>query len=155
MYEFSTAAELRNHYAGVTRRLNSPPQAKPQVQPAPSPKPPPPDDPQARKALNPVRTIIHAAALHSGFDVFDILSHRHRADVVRIRHIAMFLAYKLTSMSFPQIGRQFEHRDHTTILHAVRKIERLIKVDEAMAASVAAVRAIAISADPALGRRPW
>lgn len=59
----------------------------------------------------------------------DILSSRRTATVVRPRQIAMYLAKVLTLRSLPEIGRRFGGRDHTTVLHAVRKIETLSKTD--------------------------
>ena len=55
----------------------------------------------------------------------DILSSRRTAVVVKPRQVAMFLAKTLTMRSLPEIGRRFGGRDHTTVLHAVRKIEAL------------------------------
>jgi chromosomal replication initiator protein len=49
--------------------------------------------------------------------------------VVKPRQIAMYLAKVLTPRSLPEIGRRFGGRDHTTVLHAVRKIEGLAKTD--------------------------
>jgi chromosomal replication initiator protein len=54
----------------------------------------------------------------------DILSERRTAVVVRPRQIAMYLSKVLTPRSLPEIGRRFGGRDHTTVLHAVRKIEK-------------------------------
>jgi chromosomal replication initiator protein len=54
-------------------------------------------------------------------------------------------------MSFPEIGRLLGDRDHTTILHGVRKIERLIQFDDRLSDDVAAIRDLAIAADPELG----
>jgi chromosomal replication initiator protein len=48
----------------------------------------------------------------------------------------MYLAKILTSRSLPEIGRKFGGRDHTTVLHAVRKIERLIKEDPSIRTSI-------------------
>jgi chromosomal replication initiator protein len=59
----------------------------------------------------------------------DILSERRTAAVVRPRQIAMYLAKSLTLRSLPEIGRRFGGRDHTTVLHAVRKIEASISND--------------------------
>jgi len=49
--------------------------------------------------------------------------------VARPRQVAMFLARELTSRSLPDIGRRFGGRDHTTVLHACRRIEALCKSD--------------------------
>ena len=59
----------------------------------------------------------------------DILSERRTAAVVKPRQIAMYLSKVLTLRSLPEIGRRFGGRDHTTVLHAVRKIEKLIETD--------------------------
>ena len=63
----------------------------------------------------------------------DLLSSRHTANVVRPRQVAMYLAKILTLRSLPEIGRRFGGRDHTTVLHAVRKIETLAGNDSALA----------------------
>jgi chromosomal replication initiator protein len=59
----------------------------------------------------------------------DLLSSRRTANVVRPRQVAMYLAKTLTLRSLPEIGRRFGGRDHTTVLHAVRKIEGLVAKD--------------------------
>lgn len=69
----------------------------------------------------------------------DINSNRRTAKVVKPRQIAMYLVKTLTSRSFPDIGRRFGDRDHTTVIHAVRKIERLIAVDPVLASAVAEI----------------
>jgi chromosomal replication initiator protein len=56
--------------------------------------------------------------------------------VVRPRQIAMYLAKALTLRSLPEIGRRFGGRDHTTVLHAVRKIETLAGSDSALAEEI-------------------
>jgi chromosomal replication initiator protein len=63
----------------------------------------------------------------------DLLSSRRTANVVRPRQVAMYLAKILTLRSLPEIGRRFGGRDHTTVLHAVRKIETLAGNDSALA----------------------
>jgi len=63
----------------------------------------------------------------------DLLSSRRTANVVRPRQIAMYLAKTLTLRSLPEIGRRFGGRDHTTVLHAVRKIENLVGTDVTLA----------------------
>src|SRR6266699_2956293 len=66
----------------------------------------------------------------------DLLSSRRTANVVRPRQVAMYLAKTLTLRSLPEIGRRFGGRDHTTVLHAVRKIETLVGNDTATADEV-------------------
>ena len=66
----------------------------------------------------------------------DLLSSRRTANVVRPRQVAMYLAKTLTLRSLPEIGRRFGGRDHTTVLHAVRKIETLVNTDNALAEEI-------------------
>jgi chromosomal replication initiator protein len=62
----------------------------------------------------------------------DILSERRTAAVVKPRQIAMYLSKALTLRSLPEIGRRFGGRDHTTVLHAVRKIEKALGEDRTL-----------------------
>jgi chromosomal replication initiator protein len=66
----------------------------------------------------------------------DLLSSRRTANVVRPRQVAMYLAKTLTLRSLPEIGRRFGGRDHTTVLHAVRKIENLVNNDVTLAEEI-------------------
>jgi chromosomal replication initiator protein len=71
--------------------------------------------------------------------VKEMQSSRRARNVARPRQIAMYLAKQLTSRSLPEIGRKFD-RDHTTVMHAVRKVEELIVEDNSLAESVNALR---------------
>lgn len=66
----------------------------------------------------------------------DLLSNRRTRNIVRPRQIAMYLAKTMTPRSLPEIGRRFGGRDHTTVLHAVRKIESLTAEDQKLAREV-------------------
>ncbi len=57
-------------------------------------------------------------------------SARRSRSIARPRQIAMFLAKQLTQHSLPDIGRRFGGRDHTTVLHAVKKIDELCIIDK-------------------------
>src|SRR3954466_14578300 len=70
----------------------------------------------------------------------DRLSSRRTANVVRPRQVAMYLAKTLTLRSLPEIGRRFGGRDHTTVLHAVRKIEALVVKDVALSEEVESLK---------------
>jgi chromosomal replication initiator protein len=70
----------------------------------------------------------------------DLLSSRRTANVVRPRQVAMYLAKTLTLRSLPEIGRRFGGRDHTTVLHAVRKIEGLVGNDMALAEEIEIIK---------------
>ncbi len=76
--------------------------------------------------------ILKLVAAHYNVSRPDLLSSRRTAVVVRPRQVAMYLAKVLTLRSLPEIGRRFGGRDHTTVLHAVRKIERLAKIDNTL-----------------------
>ncbi len=75
-------------------------------------------------------------AEHFKIRVSDMSSARRSRAVARPRQVAMYLSKQLTSRSLPEIGRAFGGRDHTTVMHAVRKIEELVKLDSAFAEDV-------------------
>jgi chromosomal replication initiator protein len=79
-----------------------------------------------------IEDIQKLVATHYSVSRADILSSRRTAVVVKPRQVAMFLAKTLTMRSLPEIGRRFGGRDHTTVLHAVRKIEALAQTDGAL-----------------------
>ncbi|MCS0500977.1 chromosomal replication initiator protein DnaA [Ancylobacter mangrovi] len=87
-----------------------------------------------------VEDILRIVAKHYNVTRADILSQRRTANVVKPRQIAMYLAKMLTLRSLPEIGRRFGGRDHTTVLHAVRKIEGLVGSDRAMADEIEALK---------------
>jgi chromosomal replication initiator protein len=83
-----------------------------------------------------VEDILRIVAKHYGVSRADLLSSRRTANVVRPRQIAMYLAKTLTLRSLPEIGRRFGGRDHTTVLHAVRKIAGLVAGDKVLAEEI-------------------
>lgn len=88
----------------------------------------------------PVAVIQEAVARSFNVSVRDILSARRTANVVLPRQLAMYLARHLTRRSLPDIGRCFGDRDHTTVIHAVRKVDRLAVTDSALAARIDRLR---------------
>ena len=80
-----------------------------------------------------IEEIQRIVARHYNVSRGDLLSSRRTANVVRPRQVAMYLAKTLTLRSLPEIGRRFGGRDHTTVLHAVRKIENLVGNDTSLA----------------------
>ncbi|MFO1118783.1 MAG: chromosomal replication initiator protein DnaA [Rhodospirillales bacterium] len=72
-------------------------------------------------------------AAHFNIRVADMYSARRARSIARPRQVAMYLAKHLTSRSLPEIGRKFGGRDHTTVMHAVRKVEELRDGDAAFA----------------------
>ena len=79
---------------------------------------------------------------HYGLKLADMYSVRRSRNVARPRQVAMYLCKKLTPRSLPEIGRKFGGRDHTTVMHAVRKVEELIANDPGFADDVDTVRRI-------------
>ncbi|MEZ5691303.1 MAG: chromosomal replication initiator protein DnaA [Rickettsiales bacterium] len=76
-----------------------------------------------------VEDIQKQVAGHYNIKVSDMHSARRARQVARPRQIAMYLSKKLTSKSLPEIGRRFGGKDHTTVMHAVKKVEELISSD--------------------------
>jgi chromosomal replication initiator protein len=74
-----------------------------------------------------IEDILKVVSRHYGVTRSDLLSQRRHRSVVWPRQIGMFLAKQLTARSLPEIGRRFGNRDHTTVLHAIRKIEGVIE----------------------------
>ncbi len=70
-----------------------------------------------------------AVSAHFELKTIDLVSARRAVVVARPRQIAMYLAKRLTTRSLPEIGRKFGGRDHSTVIHAVRRIEQLRDTD--------------------------
>lgn len=76
--------------------------------------------------------ILRVLTKHFGVQRGDLLSSRRNRSIVRPRQIGMYLAKTLTARSLPEIGRRFGGRDHTTVLHAIRKVEELLQQDPSL-----------------------
>ena len=76
-----------------------------------------------------IEDIQRVVSRHYNVSRQELVSDRRTRVIVKPRQIAMYLAKTMTPRSFPEIGRRFGGRDHTTVLHAVRKIEELINSD--------------------------
>ena len=72
----------------------------------------------------------------------EMLSQRRSRPLARPRQIAMYLAKKMTSRSLPEIGRRFANRDHTTVIHAVKTINRLSEQDDEMKKNINQIRSL-------------
>jgi chromosomal replication initiator protein len=83
-----------------------------------------------------VDTIQRTVAEHYALKKEDMLSERRARAVARPRQVAMWLAKQITTRSLPDIGRRFGGRDHTTVLHAVRRIDQLKEEDAVLARDV-------------------
>ena len=87
-----------------------------------------------------IEEIIRKVADHYNLRMSDMISARRSRTISRPRQLAMFLAKNLTSKSLPEIGRRFGGRDHTTVIHAVKKIEELKNKDLQIAEEVEILR---------------
>ena len=90
---------------------------------------------KALKSIN-VEFIQNLVASHFNLNIQELLSPRRSRSLARPRQIAMYLAKQHTTNSLPDIGRKFSNRDHTTVIHAVKKIDELIKKDNEIRQSV-------------------
>ena len=86
-----------------------------------------------------VDMIQKTVAEHYALKQADLISERRARAVARPRQVAMWLAKQITTRSLPDIGRRFGGRDHTTVLHAVRRIEALKADDPVLARDVDAL----------------
>jgi chromosomal replication initiator protein len=76
-----------------------------------------------------VDEILKKVSSHFNIKISDIKSAKRLKAVVMPRQIAMYLSRQLTSSSYPEIGERFGGKDHSTIIHAIRKIEKLLEED--------------------------
>ena len=75
-------------------------------------------------------------AEHFNVKLSDMHSSRRSRTVARPRQIAMFLSKNLTTRSLPEIGRKFGGRDHTTVIHAIKKVKELVKNDSSLSEDI-------------------
>ncbi len=87
-----------------------------------------------------IEEIQKQVAEHYNIRIADMHSARRARAVARPRQVAMYLAKQLTTRSLPEIGRKFGGRDHTTVMHAVRKIEELRATDSGFSEDIDLLR---------------
>ncbi|HEY6632289.1 MAG TPA: chromosomal replication initiator protein DnaA [Rhizobiaceae bacterium] len=87
-----------------------------------------------------IEDIQRIVSRHYNVSKTELLSNRRTRTIVKPRQIAMYLAKVMTPRSLPEIGRRFGGRDHTTVLHAVRKIEGLSGTDNTLAQELELLR---------------
>ena len=83
-----------------------------------------------------IEEIQKRVAEHFNIRLADMHSARRSRSVARPRQVAMYLAKQLTSRSLPEIGRKFGGRVHTTVMHAVKKVDELRDIDSSFAEDV-------------------
>ena len=87
-----------------------------------------------------VESIQNLVASYFNLNIQELLSPRRSRSLARPRQIAMYLAKQYTTNSLPDIGRKFSNRDHTTVIHAVKKINELIKKDNEIRDSIIEIK---------------
>lgn len=83
-----------------------------------------------------VEDIQKQVAEHYNIKLAEMHSARRSRTIARPRQVAMYLCKKLTSKSLPEIGRRFGGKDHTTVMHAVKKVDELCKLDHEFAQDI-------------------
>ncbi|RFC69684.1 chromosomal replication initiator protein DnaA [Mesorhizobium denitrificans] len=91
-----------------------------------------------------IEDIQRIVARHYNVSKTELLSNRRTRTIVKPRQVAMFLSKSMTPRSLPEIGRRFGGRDHTTVLHAVRKIEDLSSSDQTLAQELELLRRLIV-----------
>ena len=90
------------------------------------------DIPDTTQASITVEHILSVVSGTTGISVTEIRGDKRSRNIVLARHLGMYLARELTDISLPRIGERFGGRDHTTVLHAVEKMTKLVKQDREM-----------------------
>jgi len=91
------------------------------------------------KSIN-IESIQNIVASYFNLNIQEMLSQRRSRSLARPRQIAMYLAKQYTTNSLPDIGRRFSNRDHTTVIHAVKKIDELIRKDNQIKEDVVEIK---------------
>ncbi len=87
-----------------------------------------------------VDEIMRKVSEHYNLRIADLLGPKRTRTIARPRQVAMYLAKTMTQRSLPEIGRRFGGRDHTTVIHAVRRIKELQDTDQRIAEDVVLLR---------------
>ncbi|MBP30453.1 helix-turn-helix domain-containing protein [Methylobacterium sp.] len=140
--EYASAEEMRRHAAEVRARLFSmpPPQVRIAVKSATAKRWTQPKvqevrfiSPEAarfrrvkKNTPHPMVRLLSRVARATGVSVTDIRSDRRQADVIKARHILYYVARTLTTYSLPEIGRRSGGKDHTSVLHGVRRVQAVV-----------------------------
>jgi hypothetical protein len=93
-----------------------------------------------RQLFPSVRDVMRSVATYYHIEILDIISHRRTADVVKPRHVFFYLSRRLTTRSLVEIGRECDDRDHTTVLHGIRRITALVDAGDPIIDDIADMR---------------
>ena len=85
------------------------------------------------------RDIMEAVARHYGLSADDLVGDKRHPQLVLARQIAMYACRRHLGLSYPELGRAFGGRDHSTVIHAVKKIEKILVNDKNVRHLVASV----------------
>ena len=109
---------------------------------------------QEQKMQEARKEIQRRVAQYYNIRLADMLSPRRARTVARPRQVAMYLSKQLTTRSLPEIGRKFGGRDHTTVIHAVRRIDELCRADSGMEEDVDLLRRMRAGESTSNGQLP-
>ena len=84
----------------------------------------------AREKIISIDNIQKKVSSYYNLALSDMTSSKRSINIARPRQIAMYLSKRLTSYSYPEIGKAFGGKDHTTVIHAVKKIESMLEIDQ-------------------------
>src|SRR5690606_11151133 len=87
-----------------------------------------------------IEEIQRRVAEHYNIRLSDLIGPKRVRPVARPRQAAMYLCKRLTTRSLPEIGRRFGGRDHTTVMHAIKRIEELMQADSQLADDIEMLR---------------
>ena len=92
-----------------------------------------------------IEAIIRATAAYRQLDPAEIIGRSRARPVAATRHLAIFLASRHSNLSLAQIGRSFDNRDHTTVMHSIRRMQQQLSTDARLRADAEAIIQIATS----------
>lgn len=98
-------------------------------------------------AEQPVARIQRVVAGHFRIPVTEMISERRARRVSRPRQVAMYFTHELTPLSLPNIGRRFGGRDHTTVMHAIAKVQAVMSEDNDFKDEVRTIRRALVSTE--------
>ena len=91
-----------------------------------------------------IKNIIKETAEHYGISTLDVLSKKRKQEIALARQVAMYLVRDLTESSYPKIGDAFGGRDHTTVMHSCKKIEKQIKENSEVSKTITKLKKLFI-----------
>lgn len=142
-----TRFDLHKHYLAIRRRMNANAVIVTEVmrsvqipkEEAPKPEPIRVNAHKVIITSPSVREIVFITSRIMNVTPWDIMGKRRDRNVIDARHMAIYCAREVTNFSYPQLGRAFGGLDHSTVIHAARRISEIIKESHEMRAIAEAV----------------